>query len=167
MKIDHLKFQSLDCQKTMSKARVLPHPCSLDFLRLQLRICSLLLPSPRAVQLPSHYKSTSDSDGHHYGVYSTLVSIGINHPFARCLRLPMKAFNMRKFEWKICSLTLCVFVHSLNKHWRSHLTKEIVSNFRRSHSPAHSKKSPPYSIMEGASAVSSWANLLRKCESFR
>ena len=31
----------------------------------------------------------------------TLVSIGINHPFARCLRLPMKAFNMRKFEWKI------------------------------------------------------------------
>ena len=94
----------------------------------------------------------------------TLVSIGINHPFARCLRLPMKAFNMRKFEGKICSLTLCVFVHSFNKHWRSHLTKEIVSNFRRSHSPAHSKKSPPYSILEGASAVSSWANLLRKCE---
>ena len=94
----------------------------------------------------------------------TLVSIGINHPFARCLRLPMKAFNMRKFEWKICSLTLCVFVHSFNKHWRSHLTIEIVSNFRRSHSPAHSKKSPPYSILEGASAVSSGANLLRKFE---
>ena len=45
-----------------------------------------------------------------------------------------------------------------------YLTKEIVSKFRRSHSPAHSKKSPPYSILEGASAVSSWANLLRKCE---
>ena len=98
----------------------------------------------------------------------TLVSIGINHPFARCLRHPMKAFNIRKFEGKICSLTLCVFVHSFNKHWWSsswlNMGKEIVSNFRRSYSPDHSKKSPPYSILEGASAVSSGANLLRKFE---
>ena len=61
-------------------------------------------------------------------------------------------------------------VHSFNKYmWSSswlYLTKKIVSNFRRSHSPAHSKKSPPYSILEGASAMSSWANLLRKWESF-
>ena len=82
MKIDHLKFQSLDCQKTMSKAKVLPHPCSLDFLRLPLPICSLLLLSPRAVQLPSHYKSTSDSDRHHYGVYFYL-SVDRHQPSLR------------------------------------------------------------------------------------
>ena len=91
--------------------------------------------------------------------------MGINHHFARCLRLHMREF---KFEGKIyiCSLTPCLFVQSFNMHWWSsswlYLTKEIVSKFRRFYLPAHSKKSPPYSILEGASAVSSWANLLRK-----
>ena len=32
------------------------------------------------------------------------------------------------------------------------INKEIVSKFRRSYLPAHSKKSPPYSLLEGASA---------------
>ena len=162
MKIDHLKYPSLN--KSKSQAIVLPHPWSLDFLR----ICSLLLPSPRAVQLPGHHKSTSDR--HHYSVYLTLVLLDINHHFARCSTLPMIEFNLKKieFEGKVCSLTTYLLVHRFNKNWWSsswlHLTKEIVSKFRRSHSPAHSKKSPPYSILEGASAVSSLATLLRKFE---
>ena len=118
---------------------------SFTFWPQPLRICLLRLPNPRALHLTSHHKSTSDR--HHSSVDFTLVSIGINHHFARCLRLPIKEFNMRKFVGNICSLTSCLFVHSFNKHWWSsswlHVTKEIVSNFRRSHSPVHSKKSPP------------------------
>ena len=80
-----------------------------------------------------HHKNkccTSAGDGQQRDitmVFFTLMLIGINHHFARCLRLPIKEFNMRKFVGNICSLTSCLFVHSFNKHWRSsswlHLTK--------------------------------------------
>ena len=159
MKIDHLKFQSLDCQKIEIKSK--SSTSSLLVGLFAAAIANLFIassePSSRAItQSLQKYLRLRQTSLNMVSIF-TLVSIGINHPFARCLRLPMKKFNMRKFEGNICSLTSCLFVHSFNKHWSSsswlYLTKEIVSNFRRSHSPAHSKKSPSYSILEGASAV--------------
>ena len=81
--------------------------------------------------------------------------MGINHHFARYLRLPMKEFKFEgkiyinfEFEGKVCLLTPCLFVQSFNMHWWSsswlYLIKEIASKSRRSYSPAHSQKSPPY-----------------------
>ena len=106
-------------KKSKSQAIVLPHPWSLDFLRLQLRICSLLLQSPRAVQLPSHHKSTSDR--HHYSVYLTLVLLDINHHFARCSTLPMIEFNLKKLNLReryVLSPHICLCTYSTSTDGR-------------------------------------------------
>ena len=73
--------------------------------------------------------------------------MGINHHFARCLRLPMKEFKFAGNIY-IFSLTPCLLVHSFNMHWWSsswlYMIKEIASKSRRLYSPDHSQKSPPY-----------------------